>query len=72
LFRRGRCILAGRGRFRDGPDFGYFWGFSFIYAGALVACASIFSCSDAAGGRAGVRGFRLGSGVQMDIRSRRI
>jgi hypothetical protein len=57
VFRRGRCSLASRGKFRDSPDFWYFRGFSFVYAGALVACAGIFSCPDAAGGRAGVRGF---------------
>jgi hypothetical protein len=72
LFRRGRCSLASRDRFRGGPDFRHGRAFSFvIYVGALVACADIFSCAGVVGGRAGVWGFLVGSGVHMDIRSRR-
>jgi hypothetical protein len=71
LFRRGRCSLSSRGRFRDSPDFWYCRALSFvIYAGALVACAGIFSSPGAAGGRASVRGIWLGSCVHVDIRSR--
>jgi hypothetical protein len=71
LFRCGRCSLAGGGRFQNGPDFRYFWVFSFVYAGALVACAGIFGCAGVAGGRAGVWGFLVGSCVHVDIRCRR-
>jgi hypothetical protein len=71
LFRRGRCSLAGRGRIRKGPDFRYFGCFSFVYAGALIACAGIFSCSGVAAGRAGVWGFFACSCVHVDIRCRR-
>jgi hypothetical protein len=43
LFRRSRCSLSSRGRGRISPDLRHFWGFAFIYVGALVAYAGIFS-----------------------------
>jgi hypothetical protein len=69
LFRCGRCSLASRGRCWISLDLRHFRGLAFIYAGALVACASIFSSLGAAGGRAGVRSILLGSCVHVDIRS---
>jgi hypothetical protein len=71
LFRRGRCSLPSRGRFRNSSDFRHCRPLSFdICAGALVACAGVFSSPGAAGGRAGIWGILLGSCVHMDIRSR--
>jgi hypothetical protein len=72
LFRRRRCSLPSRGRFRNSPDFRHCRALSFdICAGALVACAGVFGSPGAAGGRARVGGILLGSCVHVDIRSRR-
>jgi hypothetical protein len=72
LFWRSRCSLSSSGRFRNSPDFRHCRALSFVIcAGALVACAGVFSSPGAAGGRAGVWGISLGSCVHMDIRSRR-
>jgi hypothetical protein len=51
--------LSWRSWYWVSPDFRYFGSFSLLYAGALVACAGIFSSSSAAGIGAGVRGIYI-------------
>jgi hypothetical protein len=62
--------LSSRSWCRISSDFWYCGALSFIYAGAHVACAGVFSSSGTACGRASVRGTLLSPRVDVDFGGR--